>query len=307
MVLKVSGSALAHPYPGLNEPVTAGQKWSDQAAIEVPAGSTITVLLLARGERQVIEGPGQVKVNATGLQLQGCTARSLASTPHKLAIRGENHRQIGGHTLRSNVLADRDCEIDRVEGTALGVTVSRPAGSGAPPSLQFTFSSEYDGPNLDKSLSRVLLNSDRDPGMATVASQGQAVGSRWQWQVPYPKGVTPPATLGLTVRAAEGEPDWLYTKVYVPAAQELEALAEARKDYVDWAAAEPQSSEPWLVYATLLEEKGQLDEARQVLDKALQISPQDPGLAQMKARLLMDLGRYRQAAELLKKVPSPKP
>ena len=80
-------------------------------------------------------------------------------------------------------------------------------------------------------------------------------------------------------------------------------LETARQDCLQWAEGEPKSYEPWLIYATLLEEKGRLEEASRILDKALQLEPAEPGLIQMKARLLMDLGRYGQAADLLKAHP----
>ncbi len=66
-------------------------------------------------------------------------------------------------------------------------------------------------------------------------------------------------------------------------------------------------AQPWLLYAANLEEKGHLEEANSVVDKALLLLPGDEGLIRMKARLLMDLGRYRQASDLLKAYPPKKP
>ncbi len=72
----------------------------------------------------------------------------------------------------------------------------------------------------------------------------------------------------------------------------------AREQVRQWIEREPQSPEPWVYLASLLEEKGFLEEAVAGVNTALKLQPNDQGLIDMKARLLLDLGRYWQASQL---------
>ena len=304
MVLKVSGAPVGHPSEKQNERVVSGQKWAEPLVVDLPAGSIITVLVLSKGERLEITGPGKVKVDRSGLHLEGCSSRSLTSTQHKFAITGENHRQIGGFTVRGGAPASTSAQLDRIEvvgGGAPALVVSKPAGEGSPPGLSFQFLDSYSGPDLNSEFTLVQTQGDRYTIKSEVV-KGQKVDSRWEWKVRLPANQDSPL-LGFSIAPLQGEGEWLYTKVYLATPQEELELETARKDCLQWAEGEPQSYEPWLIYATLLEEKGRLEEARRILDKALQLEPAEPGLIQMKARLLMDLGRYGQAADLLKAHP----
>lgn len=299
MVLKVQGKPTAHPMVNVNEPVITGQRWDQGWEIDLPPGSKLTVLLLEKGERLEIAGSGKVKVTAKGLDCGSCATTSLASTQHRLSLTGENHRQIGGITMRG--ASNTGSLVDNIEVAEQGkaLLISCPASQGQPPELNYQYYYYFSQPNFNSTL-QVVRQTDSST-LQTGSLKGIAQGSRWQWSLPIPQS-EPRSTLGLRLSDAKGT-EWLYTKAYVSTGEDQSSLASARSDLEGWATQEPESPEPWLVYATLLEEKGYLQEAQEKLARALQLQPKDPGLIQMQIRLLVDLGRYEQARELLKRQP----
>lgn len=315
MVLAVSGPVVAHPFANSNEKVVTGQMWSEGCQVDVPAGASLTVLMLSKGERLKIEGGGKFSVAAEGLVLQGCKSTVLASNQHKLSLTGENHRQIGGVTVRSD-MQTVDGWLDRVAVAPEGVTVSMPAGAGNPPALEFEFYYSYGWPNISRDLQRVFLP-DRGMKYASPLIEGKTEGSRWVWTAPWPAEKDAPQTSGLRVDVPRGKesllpprpqldpdrnrPDMLYTRVARLTPADLQELEEARAAAEAWSAQEPSSPQPWVVYANLLDEKCCLEEANQVLERALALQPDDEGLRQMKSRVLVDLGRYGQAVGVLKR------
>lgn len=320
MVLSVSGPVVAHPSKSSDEKVITGQMWSEGCQVDLPAGSSVTVLLLTKGERLQVDGGGKFLVAADGLVLQGCKSTLLSSNQHKLALTGENHRQIGGMTVRSQK-PSLDVWIDSVAVAPEGITVSMPAGSGQPPPLTFDFYYNFSPPNLSEDLQRVH-GPEKGMNYAHPVIQGKTDGSRWTWTAPWNSVEDFPPVSGLSLVAADENKlpldkrpdlremkakdlglkiDVLYTRINRLTPDDWREIGEAKVAAENWAQTEPGSIQPWVVYANLLDEKGCLEEANQVLDKALAIEPNDEGLRQMKSRILMDLGRYGQAATILRK------
>lgn len=300
MVLKVTGAARNN-----GSPVVTGQMWNSGDHIELPAGSSLTLLLLRKGERVEVSGQGSLDVSAEGLALQGGSrSKSLPSNQMRLALNGENHRQIGGLTLRSKEPAVFNSALDRVEVSSEGITLSRPSSSGTPPRLKFFYLDQFQGPLLAADGTTVKLAVSGVPDQSVFAGEaaGQKVGSRWQWQFPWPLEDAP-KNYALQVVLASSNGLQLYTRVYHPSAPELSELVEARQQAAQWARREPGTVGPWVFLANLLEEKGLLGQSLVALEHGLAVQPRDPGLLQMKARLLMDLGRYRQAAQVLQALP----
>jgi hypothetical protein len=310
MVLKISGP-VTQELAGIVDPVSTGQMWSQGSTIRVPAGSRLTVLLLQRGERLEIEGGGELKVNADGIKISGCKSRTLPSSQHKLALSGDNHRPIGGSTLRGDKLKDVSTSIDQVEvvgGDEPGIRLSQPALAGSPPKLKFTYFRYFSPISLSPQF-EIVQQAFQDTSGESVWSTSltaQQKGQRWQWLLPWP--IEPaPQTYGLLVVNPTGsdKTPQLYTRVYHATAQEEAELTQIGKDVEAWVQREPNNSEPWVFYANLLEEKGHLQEALEAVDRALALQPRDAGLTQMKARVLLDLGRYQRAVQLLRQQAAP--
>ncbi|MBT9585130.1 tetratricopeptide repeat protein [bacterium] len=306
MVLKVSGPVKMQNSKSFT-PVMTGQMWSEGSKIVVPKGSKVTVLLLNKGQRLEIEGAGTLKVSQTGLAVEGCKSRPLESTGHTLALTGDNHRQIGGATVRGSKPTEISAMLDGVEivgGDEPGVKVSRPATAAPPPTLEFSYLNDYAQPGLSADLEHVQLDTFMlDAGMVWKSTaEGRLVGKRWEWLVPWPAEPAPQNyALRMTNPADKSDKrQVLYTRVRSTTAAEEAELNQAQREAAEWAQREPRSIEPWVLYANLLEEKGRLQEALEALDRGLAIQPRESGLIQMKARLLMDLGRYNQASSLLK-------
>ncbi len=306
IALLLAGVALAQPAPkkvamvlkaeGSPEVLT-GQMWSDGQSIDLPAGSRVTVLLLNKGERLELSGKGKVQVSTRGLSLKGVQSKSLASTQVRLALNGENQRQIGGMTLRRVASKPWDSSLDRVEVTPEGLTLSRPDGKGAPPPLKFVYLDQETMPTLLSNFETVAESGRPAKSVFATQVSGHEVGGRWQWQAPWPLEDTPKA-YSLRVFDPSSQKLSLWTRLYHASAQEETELAAARKQVAQWSQLEPKSPQPWVYLANLLEEKGFLEEALAATDSALSLRPGDPGVLNTKARLLLDLGRYSQASQL---------
>lgn len=287
MVLNVQGTT----------EVLTGQLWSVGERIDMPEGAKVTVLLLNQGQRLELTGKGSVKVAPDGLKLEGTHSTRLASTRTRLALNGENQRQIGGMVTRTDVnKAAWNSLLDRVEISAQGVTLSRPAGSGSPPQLQFFYLDPQDMPTLGEDFRELAASVPPSKSVLSTEVAGQKVGSRWQWQAAWPPGQAS-KSYSLRVFELPVKKFQLWTRVYHPAQQELQELAAAREQARQWSAREPRSPEPWIYLATLLEFKGHLEEALLALKSAQRLRPIDRGLKTMQVRLLLDLGRYQQAAQ----------
>lgn len=307
LVLLMAGAALAEPTPkkvamvlkaeGKTQVLT-GQLWAAGDHISLPAGSKVTVLMLNKGERIELSGEGTVEVSGSGLKVEGAQSKKLASTQMRLAMTGENQRQIGGMTLRTPGAApEANSVLDGVEVSESGVRLSRPAAKGAPPRLQFFYLEHENMPLLSSdfgALARV-----ESPAQSVFSTQvaGRRVGSRWVYEAPWPLE-DGPKNYSLRVFPVSSGAMQLWTRLYRPGPDETKELATAREQVRQWVAREPRNAEPWVYLANLLEEKGRLQEASQALESALALRPQDPGLLEMKMRLLLDLGRYLQAYRL---------
>ncbi len=289
MVLKVEGKTSA----------LTGQMWSAGDRIDLPADSKVTVLLLNKGERVELSGAGRVEVSNSGLTLEGGSQKKLSTTQMKLALTGENHRQIGGMTLRAQKPQPPkyNLALDRVEVSEGGVRVSRPAGSGAPPRLQFLYLDPEEMPSLTADFEALTRSKAPDKSVFTTQVEGRKEGTRWVWQAPWPLE-EPPKSYSLRIFPVASGPMQLWTRLYHPGPAEKKELAAARDQVQQWSQREPGSVEPWVYLANLLEEKGRLEESLGALNSALALRPKDQGLLEMKARLLLDLGRYLQAYQV---------
>ena len=300
MVLQVEGKVVSD-----SAPVMTGQLWSSGDRIELGAGSRVTVLMLNRGERQEITGQGSLEVLPAALKLAGkCASKVLTSTQLRLALNGDYHRQIGGMVLRDAVAQVKNSTLNRVEIAPEGVKVSCQAGAGEPPQLKFYFLDHYVGPVLNADLNGLKMPDQSEPPASAFSTQvtAQKQAGRWVWQVPWPLEDPPKSYALEAFPTKEPKSLQLYTRVYHSSPQDLSELAVARQKVAAWAGREPSSTGPSLYLASLLEERGQLQNAIQALEPALALKPHDPGLAQMKARLLLDLGHYADAAQTLQAV-----
>lgn len=313
MMLLLAGVALAEPTPkkvamvlkaeGPSQALT-GQMWAAGDRIQLPAGAKVTVLLLNQGERVELSGGGSVEVSSSGLRLQGAQSKKLASTQVRLALTGENQRQIGGMTLRNTKPPDYNSVLDRVEVSETGVSVSRPAAAGVPPRVQFVYQDRDNVASLATDFEALKKLQPPEQSVFSTQVAGRKVGSRWVWEAPWPLEDAP-KSYSLRVFPVPSGPMLLWTRLYHPGSEELKELASAREQVRQWVRREPRSVEPWVYLANLLEEKGRLEEALGALQSALALRPQDTGLLEMKARLLLDLGRYLQAYQV--KNPPAKP
>jgi len=296
MVLKVQGTVTNRSVP-----VLTGELWAPGDSIEMAPGSQVTVLLLNKGERQEISGKGSLEVASEGLKLHGgCAARVLSSTQLKMTLNGENHRQLGGMVLREKTSVVENSPLDQIEIEPGGVKISRPAEAGSPPPLKFSYLSRYENPILKLDLKSVKIPPLAKPtdSLFTAEVKGQKQGNRWVWEAPWPSQGPPARALEVIETATQTRQ--LYTRIYQSNSQEQSELSDARKQVADWAQQEPATIGPWVYLANLLEEKGELEAALEALKPALTLQPKDEGLVQMHARLLIDLGRYADAAEVLK-------
>jgi hypothetical protein len=295
MVLKVQGGV-----SNQSSPVLTGQLWGPGDSIELAQGSQVTVLLLNRGERQEISGKGSLEVAPEGLKLHGgCSARELPSTQMKLALNGENHRQIAGMVLRNAASEPKNSPLDQIQLDPGGVKVSCPSGSGSPPSLQFYYLKKYDNPILNSDLQRVRMPAltKATDVLAAPEITGQKQAERWVWEAPWP---SQGGAVALEVLDPATQSRQLYTRVHQPDSQQQSELSTAREKIASWTQQDPGTIGPSVYLANLLEEMGQLQAALEALGPALSLEPKDEGLVQMKARLLIDLGRYADAADTLR-------
>lgn len=302
MVLTTEGKPSKVTRSGKGSDVLRGQMWEAGDWVKIPAGSTVTVLTLSKGERQKLQGPLEVKVEASRLSLSGAgKSESLRSVEHKLALSGENHRQVGGAAIRGSAPQNSDGLLDRVEylpGKSV-VVLSGPRGKGPAPVALAQFYDHFVKSNI--SVGRTLLRGEMASPFVAREVAAQAGGDRWVYRIELP-ALEPGQTYGLMLLDERSKEEILYTRIHHLESKDWQALEEAKSNTEAWAQREPQSPEPWLVYACVLEEKGQLWEALQALDKALQFAPQDPGLLHLKGGLLLDLGQYAEASQILEKL-----
>ena len=298
MVLMVKGAVLAQ-----TQQVLTGQLLEQGSTLQLPAGTSITLLLLNKGQRLEVKGPGSIGVDASGLRLQGCTSRLLDSNQQKLSLTGENHRTIGGMVLRNvRVIEASTSPVDKIEvlgGTRPAILLSRRAGEGPPPDLQFVFAPNYRAPKPISQGRAEVYRSEPETRIQSGLVKGEVVAGRWKWQLPYPDSDLKTLTLTLTEHD-HNDVVWLYTRVYLTSPDEEKELSKVARNVQQWSAREPQSIQPRVLYASLLGERGRLEESLQQVDKALSLAKDDAGLREMKYQILLDLGRYSQAAELNK-------
>jgi hypothetical protein len=276
--------------------VLTGQVLDEGSKLNLEAKSRLTLLLLDRGQRLEIRGKGWLLVGPKDLQLSGGLKQFiLDSNQQKLALTGDNKRNVGGMTLRQAAsLMLKDSAFDRIEvrdGSA-GLVFSCAAGQGQPPELTFQFLSEYSVPDWDGAKPEIR-RPDTEAIILASSVGGERQGARWRWEVAWPQ--SDDQRMGLLVTDSAGSP-WLYTMVYQTNPTEENELSQARRRAAEWSKREPQSVQPLLIYASLLENRGRLEEAHQQLRLALALAGHDAGLRAMQARILCELGRFSQAA-----------
>lgn len=296
MVLKVDGPVLAGP-----QKVLTGQFLDLGSSLQLAAGSSLTLLMLNKGQRLEIKGQGSLQLNASGLELKGCSSRVLDSNQQKLSLTGENHRAIGGAVLRGPVpMTLTTTPFDKIEvldGAKPAMLVSRPAGEGSPPSLRFGYTSPYTRPSLSND-GTATVGRPNSVEIEAASVPGEVAAGRWQWRIPWP--ASDQKSLSLTLKSLDKDESLLYTFVYLTSPQEEKELHGMARAAQQWSVREPKNIQPFVLYASLLAERGRLEEARQQLDKALAIANKEAGLLQMKSNVLTELGRYSQAGALLK-------
>jgi hypothetical protein len=296
MVLAVQGEVLSG-----SQPIRSGQLLDDSSLLDLKHNATVTLILLNKGQRVAVEGEGQLRFSTEGLAPSaGARVRVLDSNQQKVTLNGENHRSVGG-------LITRDVEVGRtpLDSTVFdsvevleghGVLVSRPAGQGPPPALCFHFLASYTLPDLTKDGKAACLLHLKEKAIWSPVIQGHRIESRWVWEAVWPK--LDYQSMGLVVTEEEEFEPLLYTWLYRAGSQEQSQLLSLAREVESWRAREPESIEPLVLYASLLEDRRYLEAANQQLDKALALKNKEPGLLEMKARVLTELGRYSEAGFL---------
>lgn len=296
MVLQSEGMASSRN----GEAVVTGQIWSQGERVKVPNKSTLVVLMLGKGKRMKVVGPAEIQVESGGLKVSG-KVEELGPVGARLALTGENHRQIGGMILRKGEESASKlptCAFDRIS-VGPQILVSGPAPGGATPaSLVVEFSSEFYEPGLfGSNLERVT------PGAAfsvqVVSPELEA--SRVSYPVNWPN-LPPGASFAMRVLSEDGSQELLYTRLRRPGVSEEQELKAMESETLSWAEQEPKSIAPWVVYANALEERALLSPALEAVERGLSLRPMDIGLLEQKCRLQLDFGNYEEAMKTLKQL-----
>jgi hypothetical protein len=303
MVLKVQGKHVFHSKEVYSEQASTGQMWTAGDELELKEGASITLLELSKGRQLEITGPGTVRVTPGGLEVSRASTRELSKVAHKLTLTGENHRQIGGKTVRNAGSAATselhlNYEMLKIDGGQLVLRVPRPFPR---EELRFEFYEGYQPWTLLDDGTVLKPDQEFAPRpVEEVLARASATAGDLLWKVPLPKSPTgKPWGIMVRDRSEENSPVLLYTRVAELSTSESKEIGELKQETQAWAAREPQNAAPWLVYATFLEEKSQLREAAAAADRALKLRPKDKGLLQLKARLLADMGDYQGASRVL--------
>lgn len=303
MVLKVQGKHVFHSKEIYSEQASTGQMWTAGDELELKEGASIVLLELSKGRQLEITGPGTVRVTPGGLEVTRASTRELSKVAHKLTLTGENHRQIGGKTVRNaaqGVTSELRLSYDmlRVDGGQLELRVPRPFPR---EELRFEFYEGYQPWTLLDDGTVLKPDQEFAPRpVEEVLARGSAASGELVWKVPLPKASSgKPWGLMVRDRSDDESPVLLYTRVAALSTSESKEIGQLKQETQAWAAREPQNAAPWLVYATFLEEKSQLREAAAAADRALKLRPKDRGLLQLKARLLADMGDYQGASRVL--------
>lgn len=301
MVLESTGSAQLKS-GRTQDKVLTGQIWREGDSVVVNAKGQLTVLVLGKGERLTISGPATVTVGSAGVTVRGGSTKGLSAVQPKLALTGENHRQIGGNAIRSELKpAQLSSKLGSVEvnlDSRPVVTVTRPAADSPGKSVVFSLESDFVRPDLTGDLDNVVRGGARR-SYASIPAEAVVANGVSTYQATMPEG-EPGSLVALRVTDEQSGEELLYTRLYYPVPGDGAQVEQARKDAEEWARREPRNPGPWLVYAQVLEEKGLLSRALEAVSKALALRPHDEGLLQMKARLQMDLGDYASAAKSVK-------
>ena len=297
MVLKTTG-----PVP---RSLDVGIFLAADQEIEVPAQCSLTLLVLGKGSRVKISGPCKAKLHGQQIEADGKGhVQDVAGTPHRLRLNGENHRQVGGQVLRIPLESkNANCAWHLGVTPFPGATL-RIAGPATPskPALKLSVYGEYTKPNVDFVLDAGFRQGLGKPLATPPLPVPVRENDSWVYSLELPsawKG----RSLGLLLEQ-EGKPV-LYSPLYAWSQADSERLQQCKQETLAWAKQEPQSIEPWVVYAVQAEELGQLQEAldsvQEAIGRAQKANTVEPGLYATAARLQFDLGQYKSAVSSVQK------
>jgi hypothetical protein len=291
MVLQSSGSAPA-----------TGSVFGSGETVQVPAGCEVTLLLLGQGKRVKVTGPCKVWLKDGRLQAPRGKVQALAGPFHRLRLTGENHRQIAagvvrGVSAKKLLRSPLDLQVTPSPAGRLLATQSVEADADRPPTRYFWFYDQYVFPQFAGDLSEVI-KAPLDRTVRPQPIQGREQDGRWHYEMDVPEAwAGRRMTLRITSEPTDQAADLLYTPLYIWSQAEAAELRRLKQETEAWAAS--GSLEPWVILAAAAEELGQLREALQAVQKALQKRPDDKGLQRMAARLQLDLGDYPAAQDSL--------
>lgn len=299
LVLRVGGDVKAN-----GKPVIAGQMWGSGDKITLAKGAQIIWLNLAPGERMGITGPAELEVTDTGVTVRKGRAKKLSTIHTRFSLEGENTRRIGGSVVRDTKPPEpRNSRFDKIEvdQTTQQLEVSCPANANesAAPVLYLNFYSAFSGLDIDKKSGGLihLAGTTEPQPIAAREVQPERAGDRWVYRTRLPQSEGA-ESFGLRVVTADRE-ELLYTRVRSLSVTERTQVEQWAKETQIWSSQQPKSAEPWLAYASLLDDKSLVQQAREAAARAYRLEPKNPGVRVLYTRVLMDSGRCGDAKKLL--------
>lgn len=276
----------------------SGQFFASDEKVQVPAGCSVTVLLLGQGKRLRLSGPCTVTMNGSQMVGPRSQLKELPGKPFRLNLSGENHRQVAGGVVREATkegeLRDGGWNIALTPFPRARLLLSEPASAGLPPTLQCEFFEKYADPKLRADLSGVArgrLGASLDSGDLTTDLAGRLDAGRWHYAIDLPDRW---AGRRLALRLSDDRGELLYTPLYGWSRAEASKLQQLKLEVEA-----SKAAESWVVYAVTAEELGQLGEALKAVQQAISLKHPNPGLRRMAARLQVDVGDLAAAAESL--------
>ncbi|MBT9587465.1 hypothetical protein IV102_29250 [bacterium] len=276
----------------------SGQFFAAHEIVQVPAGCTVTVLLLGQGKRLRLCGPCTVTMNGSQMVGPRSQLKEMPGKPYRLNLSGENHRQVAGGVVREAAkegqLRDGGWKIALTPFPRARLLLSEPASAGPPPTLQCEFFEKYADPKLSADLSglaRGPLGASLDSSDLATDLPGRLEAGRWHYALDLPKRW---AGRRLALRLSDDRGELLCTPLYGWSRAEAGKLQQLKVEVHA-----SKAAEPWVVYAVAAEELGQLREALRAVQQAISLKHPNPGLRRMAARLQVDVGELAAASESL--------